>query len=320
MRVNPRWWMVKVAAIDCGTNSIRLLIAHVDQGGLQDVLRRMEIVRLGQDVDRTRQFHPEALGRTFAAAKKYASIIDHHDVDQVGFIATSATRDVDNREEFFSGIHSILGVWPEVISGRKEADLTFAGASRLLRPPHYPALVVDIGGGSTEFIFGSSRNGLKVHSVDIGSVRLTERFFPTGQTQGARIDEAEEYIDEVIADMGNLLPYDQVNTVVGTAGTITTVTAHVLGLQTYDSTQINGAVTPVKDTITACYDLLKRTRGEKQQLGFLHPKRVDVIGAGSLIWARILQAVSNHASGVPWRLLTSEYDILDGLALDLAQR
>lgn len=311
---------MRVAAIDCGTNSIRLLVAEQGEHGLRDVQRRMEIVRLGQGVDETNKFDPTALERTFAAAKEYAALINHYGVQRVGFVATSATRDATNRDVFLDGIQDILGVRPRVITGQQEAELTFRGAARVVPVDSGPTLVVDLGGGSTEFILGSPGASPTLVSLDIGSVRVTERFFPSGCPTPKERAKAQSHIDQALAQAGQQIPFDQVATMVGTAGTITTVTAHALGLTRYDSTRINGARIGVEDLIEASVDLVGRTRWEKEELGFLHPQRVDVIGAGSLIWASILQTVSDQVSQTGNHLgevITSEHDILDGLALDL---
>ena len=311
---------MRVAAIDCGTNSIRLLIAQEGAHGLRDVARRMEIVRLGQGVDETNRFDAGALERTFTAAKKYAELISHYGVQRVGFVATSATRDATNRDEFLDGIQDILGVRPRVITGQQEAELTFRGAARLVPRDSGPTLVVDLGGGSTEFILGSPGASPTVVSLDIGSVRVTERFFPSGWPTPEERAKAQAHIDQELAQARRHIGFDQVVTMVGTAGTITTVSAHALGLTHYDSTRINGARIGVDDLIEASLDLVGRSRLEKEELGFLHPQRVDVIGAGGLIWARILQTVADQVSQTGRHLgevITSELDILDGVALEL---
>lgn len=321
---------MKVAAIDCGTNSIRLLIAELDEespsAGLEDLHREMRIVRLGQGVDETKQFHPEALARTFAAAREYARLIESEGVTQIRFAATSATRDAKNRDEFLNGIEEILGVRPEVISGEEEAELSFAGAARVISGDSQNSLVVDLGGGSTEFILGDAgaQTGEKARaavSIDVGSVRITERHLVSDPPTTEEIDAARRDVRFSIAQAAESIPFEDVDVLVGVAGTVTTVTAHALGLTRYEPEEINGARLTLTQIDGACADLLARSRAERAELGFLHPGRIDVIGGGALIWQEIVHAVSEAlaASGHSLRrVTTSEHDILDGLALSIA--
>ncbi len=321
---------MKVAAIDCGTNSIRLLIAEPSRGGscsgpLRDVEREMRIVRLGQGVDEAKQFHPDALERTFAAAREYAEMIESAQVERLRFAATSATRDVTNREEFLSGIEQILGIRPEVISGEQEAQLSFTGAARAITGGGSGALVVDLGGGSTEFIFGKvnaggSANVQTAVSVDVGSVRITERHLCSDPPTPEEIESARQDVRGAIKAGLENVPFGEVGSLIGTAGTITTVTAHALGLASYEPEQINGASLTPQEIRAACEDLLARSQAQRGELGFLHPGRVDVIGAGALIWAEIVEIVASgvqQAGGSLAAVTTSEHDILDGLALSL---
>jgi len=315
---------MKVAAIDCGTNSIRLLIAELspESGGvhIRDVRREMRIVRLGQDIDRTKQFHPDALARTFEAAKEYADLIEAEGVRRIRFGATSATRDATNRGEFIAGIRRLLDVTPEVISGEEEARLSFVGASRVISDGAANALVVDLGGGSTELVFGRGEETRAAVSIDVGSVRITERYLASDPPSDAEIAKARTDVRAAIAEVAGAVPLAEVDTLVGTAGTITTVTAHALGLSSYDPDRINGANLPVSTIDSACDDLLVRTRESRAALGFMHPGRVDVIGGGALIWQEVTRMVAAAAASAGRSLgavVTSEHDILDGLALSL---
>lgn len=336
--------MRRVAAIDCGTNSIRLLIADVDDGGgcLRDITRQMEVVRLGQGVDRTGRLDPGALVRTLAVADRYAQLCQQHHVEAIRFVATSATRDAANREEFFTGVRTRFGVDAEVISGSEEAALSFAGATSVLadEPVHGAVitttgagkgeagqastagrLVVDIGGGSTELVLGTGRTMQAEASVDVGCVRMSERHLATDPPTAQEIHAATADIDTALDNAEQRVPLDQVRTVVGVAGSITTVTAHALHLPDYDHDRINGARLPVDEIRTAAAQLLHMLRAERGQLPFMHPGRVDVIGAGALVWDRVLarvhQRVTDAGAGLD-PVVTSEHDILDGIALSLA--
>ncbi|MCL2454999.1 MAG: exopolyphosphatase [Micrococcales bacterium] len=312
--------VTRVAAIDCGTNSIRLLVADVAGGRLHEVVRRSEVVRLGQDVDRTGRLAPDALARTLARTSEYAQVCRDVGVRQIRYVATSATRDAANRAEFVAGVRAAIGVAPEVISGQEEATLSFVGATSALAGREAPWCVVDLGGGSTELVVGSGRPEA-AWSMDVGSVRLTERHLradpPTPQEVAAATAAVDEALDEAFAHV----PVGHVRTLVGLAGSVTTVTAHALGLDRYDSTRIDAAVLPVDQVLAACDDLLGRTRAQRAGLGFMHPGRVDVIGAGALIWARVVRRVVAEveaAGGTLTETVTSEHDILDGIALSLA--
>lgn len=306
-----------VAAIDCGTNSIRLLIARADaHSGLTDVVRDMRVVRLGQGVDRTGRFDPAALQRTLEAVDAYAAACREFAVDAVRFVATSATRDAANRDEFLSGVRERLGVEAEVISGEEEASLSFRGAVRGCPEP--PAegvnLVVDLGGGSTELVTGLSAPEA-AYSMNVGCVRLTERH----QGAGAQIAEAVAADVRAALDVAEQrVDLSRVGRIIGVAGTITTVTAHALGLEAYDRDRINGARVPFDRIIAAARDLAELGRDERAALGFMHPGRVDVVGTGSLIWIEVLRRVRERVPATrPLELVTSEYDILDGIALSL---
>jgi exopolyphosphatase/guanosine-5'-triphosphate,3'-diphosphate pyrophosphatase len=316
---------MRVAAIDCGTNSVRLLIADVTDGGLADVERRMEIVRLGEGVDRTGRLAPEALDRTFTAMRGYAKLIAKHAADgptPVRVVATSATRDAANRDAFVSGVREIFGVDPEVVSGDEEARLSFTGATGDLPPGlAEPYLVVDIGGGSTEFIVGTgggpaSGDVAGAISVDIGCVRLTERHL-----KGAGDPPAAEAVQAVVADVEAALdrveravPVREARTLIGLAGSVTTVTGIALDLPAYDSAHIHHSRVPAARVSEVVSRLLAMTHDERAAIPVMHPGRVDVICAGSLILDRIMRRFGFA------EVVASEHDILDGIAFSLYRR
>ncbi|GAA2949300.1 Ppx/GppA phosphatase family protein [Streptomyces enissocaesilis] len=313
--------MTRVAAIDCGTNSIRLLVADADPatGELTDVDRRMRIVRLGQDVDRTGRLAPEALERTFAACREYAEAIAAHGAEKVRFVATSASRDAGNREDFVRGVHDILGVEPEVITGDQEAEFSFTGATKELTGREDlagPYLVVDIGGGSTEFVTGDDRVRA-ARSVDIGCVRMTERHLvrdgavtdpPTpGQTAAIRADirAALDLAEETV-------PLREAHTLVGLAGSVTTVAGIALGLETYDSAAIHHSRIPYERVAEITGRLLSSTHEERAAIPVMHPGRVDVIAAGALVLLEIMERTGAR------EVVVSEHDILDGIGWSIA--
>ena len=307
----------RVAAIDCGTNSVRLLISEVDDasGLAVDVAREMRIVRLGEGVDATGRLAEAALKRTFGAVDEYAQLIGSQNVDAVRFVATSATRDAENRDEFISGIRGRLGVEPEVISGDEEAALSFAGATGNLdiAGAAPPCLVVDIGGGSTEFVMGEpGRAPTASASVDIGCVRMTERHFATDPPFPAEVAAARDDIDAAIKEVAKTVPLRQARSLVGLAGSVTTVAALSMGLWEYDPTRTHGAVVTAADVHRVCEELLYATREKREANPVIHPGRVDVIAAGSLVLSAIV-AYSGIAE-----ILVSEHDILDGIAASIA--
>ncbi len=317
--------VTRVAAIDCGTNSIRLLVADIDPtaGTLVDLVRRMEVVRLGQGVDRTGRIAPEALERTLDAARRYAQTCTELEVEQIRFVATSASRDAENRDEFVSGVRAALGVEPEVIGGEEEAVLSFRGATGVLasRFPG-PFLVVDLGGGSTELVLGQDRPEAAV-SMDVGCVRLTERHLRTDPPTAAETAAAHTDVARALDAAAQVVPLGRTVTLVGLAGSVTTVTAHALGLPAYDPAAIDGAVLPVDTVLAACRDLLARDRPSRAALGFMHPGRVDVIAAGALVWHDVVTRVRDEvraAGGELTEVVTSEHDILDGIAWSIATR
>jgi len=308
--------MTRVAAIDCGTNSIRLLIAESKPGGgLVELDRRTEIVRLGQGVDATGEFHPEALRRTFAATESYAKIIQDAGVpaDKIRFVATSASRDARNRDEYFEGVHRRLGVLPDVISGDTEAGLSFTGALTGVQPEGDPVLVMDIGGGSTEFILGSSDGAMNAAiSLDIGSVRLTERFLRKNPPAEDDLARAAAHVDGILDDSG--IDFGSVGTWIGVGGTVTTLAGVYLELEHYDREQVHWSGIPIQDVGALLRRLSSLDVEEIRALPSMHPGRADVITGGALVAARVAERLS-----VP-DLIVSETDILDGIALALLDR
>ncbi|MFB7557055.1 Ppx/GppA phosphatase family protein [Streptomyces brevispora] len=313
--------MTRVAAIDCGTNSIRLLVADADPatGELVELDRRMEIVRLGQGVDRTGRLAPEALERTFAACRQYAAVIKEHGAQKVRFVATSASRDAENRDDFVRGVLDILGVEPEVISGDQEAAFSFDGATKELAGRDdlaKPYLVVDIGGGSTEFVLGDDRVRA-ARSVDIGCVRMTERHLvrdgavvdpPTpAAVAGLRADVAA-----ALDLAGQSVPLTGAGTLVGLAGTVTTVAAIALGLHEYDSAAIHHSRVSREQVREITGRLLASTHAERAAIGSMHPGRVDVIASGALILLAVMERTGAH------EVVVSEHDILDGIGWSIA--
>ncbi|MFJ8362988.1 exopolyphosphatase [Streptomyces sp. NPDC093984] len=313
--------MTRVAAIDCGTNSIRLLVADADPdtGELVDLERRMTIVRLGQGVDRTGRLAPEALERTFAACREYAEVIGKHGAERVRFVATSASRDAENRDEFVRGVVDILGVEPEVISGDQEAEFSFTGATRELMGRTdlaTPFLVVDIGGGSTEFVVGDG-HVRAARSVDIGCVRMTERHLvrdgvvadpPTEEQIAAIRSDIEAALD--LAEQ--TVPLREAHTLVGLAGSVTTVSAIAQDLPEYDSTRIHHSRISHDRVREITSALLHSTHAERAAIPSMHPGRVDVIGAGALVLLAIMERIDAT------EVVVSEHDILDGIAWSIA--
>jgi exopolyphosphatase/guanosine-5'-triphosphate,3'-diphosphate pyrophosphatase len=322
----------RVAAIDCGTNSLRLLIADADDRDhvLIDIERRMEIVRLGQGVDATGRLAPEALARTFRVLADYGRAIRASGASEVRMAATSATRDAANAEEFTRGVTQILGIAPEVISGQEEAFLSFTGATAelagpgLAQPdeaqaarPQPPYLVVDIGGGSTEFVLGGAAGSgepagaagsLAALSTNIGCVRLTERHLRSDPPSQAEIDAATADIDVALASVAASVPVSTAATLVGLAGSVTTVTGIALGLQSYDAARIHHARVAAARVHEVTTSLLSQARAQRAAIGVLHPGRVDVIAAGALILDRIMICFGFA------EMVASEHDILDGIA------
>ncbi|MET7387985.1 exopolyphosphatase [Streptomyces sp. NPDC005529] len=313
--------MTRVAAVDCGTNSIRLLVADADPrtGELVDLDRRMTIVRLGQGVDRTGRLAPEALERTFAACREYAKVIKEHGAERLRFVATSASRDAENRDDFVRGVLDILGVEPEVISGDQEAEFSFTGATLELKGSDdlaKPYLVVDIGGGSTEFVVGADAVRA-ARSVDVGCVRMTERHLvrdggvtdpPTAEQIAAMRADIEAALDLA----AETVPLSEARTLVGLAGSVTTVSAIAQDLPAYDPAAIHHSRIPVERVREITEWLLRSTHAERAAVPSMHPGRVDVIGAGALVLLSIMERTGAR------EVVVSEHDILDGIAWSVA--
>ncbi|WP_405663361.1 Ppx/GppA family phosphatase [Streptomyces sp. NBC_01166] len=313
--------MTRVAAIDCGTNSIRLLVADVDPatGEFTELDRRMRIVRLGQGVDRTGRLAPEALERTFDACREYADAVKELGAERIRFVATSASRDAENSDTFVRGVLDILGVEPEVVTGDEEAQLSFDGATKeLVGSDHLekPYLVVDIGGGSTEFVVGDDRVRA-ARSVDIGCVRMTERHLVV---DGAVVDPpTPDRIAAIRADVGAALdlaeesvPISSAATLVGLAGTVTTVAAMALGLEEYDSEAIHHSRVSLGQVREITARLLASTHEERAAIPAMHPGRVDVIASGALVLLAVMERTGAR------EVVVSEHDILDGIAWSAA--
>jgi exopolyphosphatase/guanosine-5'-triphosphate,3'-diphosphate pyrophosphatase len=313
--------MSRVGAIDCGTNSIRLLIADVDDAGrLSDVHREMRIVRLGQGVDATGQFAPDALTRTRAALVDYAELLRAQEVPTVRMVATSATRDASNRDVFFAMTAEVLGaVVPgavaEVITGTEEAELSFRGAVNELDTASGPFAVVDLGGGSTEVVLGV-RDVEASFSADIGCVRLTERCLHSDPPTVEEVAAAREVVREGLAQAFAVVPVEGARTWVGVAGTMTTVAALAHQMATYDSEAIHLSRTTFDELLPVCDELIAMTRAQRAVLGPMHEGRVDVIGGGAIIVEELAYALGQRAGIV--ELVVSEHDILDGIALSIA--
>ncbi|MCW3838730.1 Ppx/GppA family phosphatase [Micromonospora yasonensis] len=309
-----------MAAIDCGTNSIRLLVADLPdpsagpQVPLVDLSRRMEIVRLGQGVDKTGRLAPEAIERTRIALAEYAAEIEKLGAERVRMCATSATRDASNAADFRAMVEQTLGVAPEVVTGDEEARLSFTGAVRgLPADAEPPYLVVDIGGGSTEFVVGTREGGVRAAiSMDIGCVRMTERHLHSDPPSLDEIAAAQADIAVAVDRALAAVPGREAATLVGLAGSVTTVVAIAQGLREYDPARIHHARASYERVAEVTADLLAKTREQRLAIPVMHPGRADVIGAGALVLRVIMER-----AGMP-SVVASEHDILDGIAWSLA--
>lgn len=299
----------RVAAIDCGTNSIRLLVTDVVDGAASELVREMRIVRLGQGVDATGRLAPEAIERTLEATREYADTIASLRADRVRFCATSAARDASNAEEFASAVESIVGVRPEILTGDEEARASFVGATRGLRATGGETLVMDIGGGSTELVVGRDETVEWSTSLNVGSVRMTERFLASDPPTAAEVEACGAFLRDAIGGAAEGLA--PVSTLVGVAGTITTIAAHALELPAYDRDAVHAARLTIDVVRSACESLVSMTVEQRRALPFMHPGRADVIGGGALV----LDAVLTSLPLVTSELIVSEHDILDGIAL-----
>ncbi|GAA1332059.1 Ppx/GppA phosphatase family protein [Pseudonocardia xinjiangensis] len=317
--------MSRVAAIDCGTNSIRLLVADITTGEdgateQRDVHREMRIVRLGQGVDATGEFAPEALERTHAALVDYAEVVRREGAERVRMVATSASRDARNREAFFAMVRDTLGVEAEVISGDEEANLSFVGAVGDLDPGDGPFVVVDVGGGSTELVVGTLEDGKATvqaaRSVDVGSVRLTERCLQGDPPSEDEVAEARRVTTGILDEAFAAVPVEGVRTWVGVAGTVTTLSAVALRLEEYDPEAVHHSRLATEELHRVAAELLGMSREERKAHRAIHPGRIDVIGAGALIVDALARELADRA-GVT-ELVVSEHDILDGIARSIA--
>jgi exopolyphosphatase/guanosine-5'-triphosphate,3'-diphosphate pyrophosphatase len=316
--------MARVAAIDCGTNSIRLLVADVtshDDGShaLRDVHREMRVVRLGQGVDATGVLAPEALARTRSALVDYAAVLRRKGTERVRMVATSATRDAGNREEFFAMTREVLGVEAEVISGDEEARLSFTGAVSDLEPEEGPFLVADVGGGSTEVVLGSW-NGVTgrveaARSVDVGCVRLTERVLHSDPPAAAEVAEAVRVAEALLEPAFEAVPVERARTWIGVAGTVTTIAAIAKELPRYDPEEIHLSRLPLDTVREVTSRLLAMDHDQRAAIPSMHPGRVDVICGGAIVVRALAELLAERA-GIT-ELSVSEHDILDGIAFSL---
>jgi exopolyphosphatase/guanosine-5'-triphosphate,3'-diphosphate pyrophosphatase len=314
----------RLAGIDCGTNSIRLLIADFDGGRLRDVHRETRIVRLGQGVDATGEFAAEAITRTRGALTDYAALIDEHGARRVRMVATSAARDVANRDAFFAMTADVLGsVLPgavaEVITGTEEAELSFRGGVGELDSGAGPFVVVDLGGGSTEIVVGgdAAAGVTASYSADIGCVRLTERCLHSDPPTPAEVAAARRVVREQLDVAFGIVPVEGAKTWVGLAGTMTTLSALAHDLTTYDSAAIHLSRVPGDHLLSVCERLIAMTRAERAALPPMHEGRADVIGAGAIVVEELARELRTRA-GID-ELTVSEHDILDGIVLSIAE-
>ena len=307
--------MKRVAAIDCGTNSIRLLISDIDTSTntATDVCREMRIVRLGEGVDKTNAFSPRALERTFKAIDEYEEILLKHKVENLRFVATSATRDAQNKAMFIKGVIDRLRIVPEVIAGTEEAALSFDGATRSLRQKHKaPFLIIDLGGGSTELVIGD-QEPTGAYSMDVGCVRMTERHTPGGNPPKAQEEAIRTDVRNALKEAAKKVDWQKAQTIVGVAGTVTTVAAHILKLKTYDPEVLHGASISAQQISQTAQDFISLTPSQRAALPYMHEGRIEVITAGSIVLDEVMKAIGAQT------LIASERDILDGVAWSQVQ-
>ena len=310
--------MTRYAAIDCGTNAIRLLIADVMGGQLTEVTRRMLTVRLGEGIDATGEFSQVALERTFSAVEDYAKEIERFDVRATRMVATSASRDARNADVFIEGVRRRLGINPEVVAGTEEAELSFIGAARGLSASllDSPLLIADIGGGSTEFVVGDAASGVitSMCSVDVGCVRMTERHLHDDPPTAEQVDQAVHTIDGILDQAFERVDISGVHTFVGLAGSVTTVAALAHGLATYDPAAIHGSLVTLSQVEEVTDRLVRMARTERAAEPVMHPGRVDVIAGGALVLRQIMRRLPVHF------VIASEADLLDGIVYRLAEK
>jgi exopolyphosphatase/guanosine-5'-triphosphate,3'-diphosphate pyrophosphatase len=307
--------MKRVAAIDCGTNSIRLLISDIDTSTntATDVVREMRIVRLGEGVDKTNAFLPSALERTFKAVDEYEKLLLKHNVEHVRFVATSATRDAQNKAMFIKGVIDRLRIVPEVIAGVEEAALSFDGATRSLRQKHIaPFLVIDLGGGSTELVIGD-KEPTGAYSMDVGCVRMTERHTPGGNPTKEQEEAIRTDVRNALKVAATKVDWKSAQTVVGVAGTITTVAAHILKLKTYDPDVLHGSIITAEQVSQTAQDFISLTPTQRGALPYMHEGRIEVITAGSIVLDEVMKGIGAKT------LIASERDILDGVTWSQVQ-
>ncbi|MDK8895006.1 Ppx/GppA phosphatase family protein [Corynebacterium sp. MSK006] len=316
--------MTRLAAVDCGTNSIRLLVSEVGPAGrIRDLHREMKIVRLGQGVDATGELDSEAIERTRAALAHFVEIMRHEHVEKVRMVATSATRDATNRHDFFDMTAELLGqvqegARAEVITGEEEAELSFRGAIGDLAADRGPFLVIDLGGGSTEFVVGDAENGVAAaHSTQMGCVRLTERIMRADPPTATEIEIARDYVEERLDRVRTLLPLSKVRTVVGCAGTFTTLSALAQGLEEYDPDAIHGSELNFSALRLITQMLISESSSARAANPVIHPGRADVIGSGSVIVEQIMDLAKESTQATSF--VISEKDILDGIIAGLAE-
>ena len=314
--------MVRVAAVDCGTNSIRLLICGVSNGEVRELHRSMEIVRLGEDVDATGELAPAAIERTRQALERFVDIMLFEKVSDVRMVATSATRDAANRDEFFSMTGALLsrirpGARAEVISGEEEAALSFRGAVSDIDPSRGPFCVIDLGGGSTEFIVGTADGGiLGAHSSQMGCVRVTERIMRSDPPTATEVEIARDYVAERLRDVEKILPINRAATFVGVAGTFTTLSALAQGLEAYDPAEIHGSELRL-DALRVLNKQMIAESAETRALNpVIHPGRADVLAGGSVVVDGIMEMIERNTPAQTF--VISEKDILDGIVAGLA--
>jgi len=307
--------MKRVAAIDCGTNSIRLLISDIDKekNTDKDVVREMRIVRLGEGVDKTKAFSPRALERTFKAIDEYEELLKKHNVEHLKFVATSASRDALNKAMFIKGVIDRLKVVPEVIPGTLEAKLSFEGATKSLRSKHpAPFLIIDLGGGSTELVIGDKEiDG--AYSMNVGCVRMTERHTPGGNPTKEQEEAIRSDVRQELAKAKEKVDWSNAKTVVGVAGTVTTVAAHALGLTKYDPDILHGASITAEQISQTAKDFISLSIEERKALPYMHEGRIEVITAGAIVLDEVMKALGAKT------LIASERDILDGVAWSQVQ-
>ena len=301
---------MRVAAIDCGTNSIRLLITDFDSktNQMTDVIREMRIVRLGEGIDKTKRFSEAALARTFAAIDEYATLIKQNHVEKIRFVATSATRDAENKSIFFDGVSARLMIEAEVISGEAEANLSFIGATKSLADKYQPPyLVIDLGGGSTELVLGET-SPIAAYSMNVGCVRMTERHAPGGNPNSAQLAQIKSDVAAALQLAFEKVDVKKANTVIGVAGTVTTVAAHALKLSEYNPEALHGAEITSEEISQTAQDFIAMTFEQRAALKYMHPGRVEVITAGSIVLAEVVKQIGAK------KIIASERDILDGVA------